>query len=58
MLWWWGYTEPVSPRPPRLHRIFTSLDSLGSLADRDLINPFVRLFRERGSLFERETIGK
>ena len=23
MLWWWGYTEPVSPRPPRLHRIST-----------------------------------
>ena len=24
MLWWWGYTEPVSPRPPRLHRISTT----------------------------------
>ena len=21
--WWWGCTEPVSPRPPRLHRIST-----------------------------------
>jgi hypothetical protein len=26
MLWWWGYTEPVSPRPPRLHRISTLND--------------------------------
>ena len=26
MLWWWGYTEPVSPRPPRLHRISTHHD--------------------------------
>jgi hypothetical protein len=26
MLWWWGYTEPVSPRPPRLHRISTVSD--------------------------------
>jgi hypothetical protein len=23
MPWWWGYTETVSPRPPRLHRIST-----------------------------------
>jgi hypothetical protein len=21
MPWWWGYTETVLPRPPRLHRI-------------------------------------
>jgi hypothetical protein len=38
------------------HRV--SLDAFGSLADRDVINPFVRLLWERGSLFERETIGK
>ena len=25
MPWWWGYTETVSPRPPRLHRISTTL---------------------------------
>src|SRR6516225_6903424 len=24
MSWWWGYTETVSPRPPRLHRISTT----------------------------------
>jgi hypothetical protein len=23
MPWWWGYTETVSPRSPRLHRIST-----------------------------------
>ena len=23
MPWWWVYTETVSPRPPRLHRIST-----------------------------------
>jgi hypothetical protein len=23
MPWWWGYTETVSPSPPRLHRIST-----------------------------------
>ena len=23
--WWWGYTETVSPCPPRLHRISTGL---------------------------------
>jgi len=28
--WWWGYTEPVSPRPPHLHRIST----IKRLADR------------------------
>jgi len=38
------------------HRV--SLDAFGSPADRDVINPFVRLLWERGSLFERETIGK
>ena len=26
MSWWWGYTETVSPRPPRLHRISTIFD--------------------------------
>ncbi len=36
------------------HRI--SLDAFGSPADRDAVNPFVRLLWERGSLFERETI--
>jgi hypothetical protein len=25
MPWWWGYTETVSPSPPRLHRISTRL---------------------------------
>ena len=25
MHWWWGYTETVSPRPPRLHRISTTV---------------------------------
>ena len=33
MLWWWGYTEPVSPRPPRLHRISTNI--------RDRVKPAV-----------------
>ena len=23
MPWWWAYTETLSPRPPRLHRIST-----------------------------------
>jgi hypothetical protein len=41
MPWWWGCTETVSPRPPRLHRISTLLDAFASLADRDLINRFV-----------------
>src|SRR5713226_424043 len=31
--WWWGYTEPVSPRPPHLHRI----SSLGSNVGRHTI---------------------
>jgi hypothetical protein len=31
MLWWWGYTEPVSPRPPRLHRISSLLGRFGHL---------------------------
>ena len=26
MPWWWGYTETVLPRPPRLHRISTQTD--------------------------------
>jgi hypothetical protein len=38
------------------HRV--SLDAFGSPADRDVINPFVRLLWERGSLFERETIAE
>lgn len=38
------------------HRV--SLDAFGSPTDRDVVNPFVRLLWERGSLFERETIGK
>ena len=48
----------ITPPAAHLHRISTSLDAFGSPADRDLINPFVRLLWERGSLFERETIGK
>lgn len=35
-----------------------ALDAFGGLADRDQINPFVRLLWERGTLFERETIAK
>lgn len=35
-----------------------ALDTFGNVADRDEINPFVRLLWERGSLFERETIAK
>jgi predicted RecB family nuclease len=35
-----------------------SLDAFGSPAGRDVINPFVRLLWERGSVFERETIGE
>jgi hypothetical protein len=35
-----------------------ALDAFGNAADRDEINPFVRLFWERGTLFERETIAK
>jgi predicted RecB family nuclease len=38
------------------HRV--SLDVFGKPADRDAVNPFVRLLWERGSLFERETIGE
>jgi hypothetical protein len=38
------------------HRVL--LDAFGSLADRDTINPFVRLLWERASLFESETVGK
>jgi predicted RecB family nuclease len=38
------------------HRV--SLDAFGSPADRDVVNPFVRLLWERDSLFERETIAK
>ena len=32
MPWWWGYTETVLPRPPRLHRISTQTrtSSLGA----------------------------
>jgi hypothetical protein len=35
-----------------------ALDAFGNAADRDAINPFVRLLWERGTLFERETIAK
>lgn len=35
-----------------------ALDAFGNAAERDAINPFVRLLWERGSLFERETIAK
>src|SRR3984893_8950022 len=35
-----------------------ALDAFGNAADRDEINPFVRLLWERGTLFERETIAK
>jgi hypothetical protein len=33
-----------------------ALDAFGNAADRDAINPFVRLLWERGTVFERETI--
>jgi hypothetical protein len=36
------------------HRV--ALDTFGDPANRDAINPFVRLLWERGALFERETI--
>jgi predicted RecB family nuclease len=35
-----------------------ALDAFADAADRDAINPFVRLLWERGTLFERETIAK
>jgi predicted RecB family nuclease len=35
-----------------------ALDAFGNAADRDEINPFVRLLWERGTLFEHETIAK
>ncbi len=35
-----------------------ALDACGDPANRDEINPFVRLLWERGALFERETIAK
>jgi hypothetical protein len=35
-----------------------ALDAFGKAAERDAINPFVRLLWERGTLFERETIAK
>ena len=35
-----------------------ALDAFGDPANRDEINPFVRLLWERGALFERETITK
>jgi predicted RecB family nuclease len=35
-----------------------ALDAFGNAADRDDINPFVRLLWRRGTLFERETIQK
>jgi predicted RecB family nuclease len=35
-----------------------ALDAFGDPAERDEINPFVRLLWERGTLFERDTIGK
>jgi uncharacterized protein len=38
------------------HRV--ALDAFGDPAQRDEVNPFVRLLWERGTLFERETIAK
>jgi len=35
-----------------------ALDAFGDTANRDGINPFVRLLWERGTLFERQTIAK
>jgi predicted RecB family nuclease len=35
-----------------------ALDAFGNAAERDAINPFVRLLWERGTLFERETIAR
>ena len=35
-----------------------ALDAFGDMAERDEVNPFVRLLWERGSLFEKETISK
>jgi predicted RecB family nuclease len=35
-----------------------ALDAFGDPAERDEINPFVRLLWERGTVFERDTIGK
>jgi hypothetical protein len=35
-----------------------ALDAFGDTANRDEINPFVRLLWERGTLFEREIIAK
>jgi hypothetical protein len=35
-----------------------ALDAFGKPAERDAINPFVRLLWERGTLFERETIAR
>jgi uncharacterized protein len=35
-----------------------ALDAFGNPAERDALNPFVRLLWERGTLFERETIGR
>jgi hypothetical protein len=35
-----------------------ALDAFGDIAKRDQTNPFVRLLWERGTLFERETIGR
>lgn len=35
-----------------------ALDAFGQIAARDPLNPFVRLLWERGTLFEKETIGK
>jgi hypothetical protein len=35
-----------------------ALDAFGDPAERDEINPFVRLLWERGTLFERETIAR
>ena len=36
MPWWWGYTETVSPSPPRLHRISTKLGSEEPFAESPL----------------------
>ena len=38
------------------HRV--ALDAFGDPALRDALNPFVRLLWERGTLYEREVIGK
>ena len=39
MPWWWGYTETVSPSPPRLHRISTHFRT----SNRDMLALFAGL---------------